>query len=137
MQCLSPLVIGLLMAMAAVLGIRESSRLQEIVPLHGGIAGHRDIPTTETEFVSLANLVGVSLAHLSFFRTGVLGTAGGAEKESRGRAKQYAQNENAPCEIAHGHRWGRGPLPAISGVAAPSCKGERSEEDTSELQSPR
>src|SRR5580658_6112134 len=61
-QRLTPLAVGLFVAMLAVLGFRKSAGLNEVIALDGCIAGEREIVFAEKKVVSLANLVGVILA---------------------------------------------------------------------------
>lgn len=62
MQCLTPLAIGLRMTRSAVCCLRERSRLDEVVPFNGGIAGRRHFVEAEAEVVTLADFVGVLFA---------------------------------------------------------------------------
>lgn len=62
MQRLTPLVIRLLVAVAAVFRGREGPGLDEVVALNGRVAGQRDVVGSELKFVGLADVVGVRLA---------------------------------------------------------------------------
>ena len=66
MQRLTPLMICLLVAMAAVSSIGKSARWKKVVALHSGVAGKRDIAFAERKIIGFANLVCVYLAHNSF-----------------------------------------------------------------------
>ena len=72
MQRLTPLVIGLLVAMAAVLRIGKGVRLNEIVAYRGGISGHGDLAFDERKVVGLAHLVRVGFANFGFIRLCIL-----------------------------------------------------------------
>ena len=76
MQRLAPLMICLLVAMAAVSSIGESACWKKVVALRGGVAGKRDIAFAEGKIIGFANLVCVYLAHNSFCCALVLRTAG-------------------------------------------------------------
>ena len=62
MQRLAPLVVRLLVAMAAVSGIRKGAGRQKFLTFNGGVAGRRDIVCSEDEIVGLMDLIGVKFA---------------------------------------------------------------------------
>ena len=55
-QRLTPLVVGLFVAMAAILRLRKSAGLNELVALDGSIAGQRQVVLAETKIVGLPYL---------------------------------------------------------------------------------
>lgn len=62
MQCLAPLVVGLLMAMSAILRVGESSGLNKIIAFDRRIPGHSKLVLTEPVVVGSTNLVCVLFA---------------------------------------------------------------------------
>ena len=70
MQCLAPLVIRLLMAMSAILRVREGSGLNEIIAFDRRVPGHSKLVLAEAVVVGSTHLVGV------FFARCVLAGAG-------------------------------------------------------------
>src|SRR5580704_16970895 len=59
MQRLAPLVVRLFVTVSAILGLRKSAGLNEIVSVCGGVTGQREVARTEAEIEGLANLFGV------------------------------------------------------------------------------
>lgn len=71
MKGLAPLAVGFVMAVSAVLGIRESARLNELVAFGGSIAGERKVVLAEKKIVGLAYLFRVILTFGVFAGLGV------------------------------------------------------------------
>ena len=66
-ESLTPLAVGLLMAMGAISGIWKCARLDEVVALHLHSPGNEEIILAEAEVIGPAYLVGVLLAILIGF----------------------------------------------------------------------
>ena len=89
-KCLTPLVIGLLVTMAAVSSIGKGGRLEKIATLGGGVSGQRQLVFCEREVIGGSNLVGVRLAYARLFRPLVLRAPDGLQAEDRSyRECQY------------------------------------------------
>ena len=97
MQRLTPLVVGFLVAMAAVLGLRKSAGLNELVALDGGIAGERDVVLAETKVVCLRYPVRVVLAFEAFVGLAVGGEPRCSHEQ---RSASYETGDN-PEDSAH------------------------------------
>ena len=61
-QRLTPLVVGLFVAMATILGLRKSTGLNELIAHGGGVAGEREVVLAETKIEGLPCCIGVVLA---------------------------------------------------------------------------
>ncbi len=62
MQCLAPLVVGLLMAMSAILRVGKSSRLNKVIAFDRRIPGHSKLVCAKAVAVGSTNLIGVFFA---------------------------------------------------------------------------
>jgi hypothetical protein len=67
-QSLTPLAISFLVTSAAILGSRESSRLDEVIAFDGGVSGRRTFVFAEMEVIVLAYFVRVLLALAAHLR---------------------------------------------------------------------
>ena len=85
-QGLAPLAVGFVMAVGAVLGVRESAWLDELVAFRGSIAGEGKVVLAEKKVVGFAYLFGVILAFRVFAGLGVSG-------EWRDRYEQQKANQ--------------------------------------------
>src|SRR5271163_3096400 len=61
-QCLTPLVVGLLVAMCAVAGIGKGARLNEIIAFHLHGPRKKKLILAEAKVIGLAYFVGILLA---------------------------------------------------------------------------
>src|SRR5208282_4590051 len=95
-QRLAPLAIGFLVAMAAVLGFRESAWLNKIVALDGSIAGEGQIVLAEKKVVGLADFVGVILAFGVFGGLGAGDGRRGSYEAYKGSQETGGTPENSP-----------------------------------------
>src|SRR5277367_3512219 len=74
MQRLTPLMVCLLVAMAAVFSIRKGSWFKKVATLSGRVSGQRNIVFRKGKTICFSNLVSVCLAYARFCRTLVLAT---------------------------------------------------------------
>ena len=88
MQRLAPLVVGLLVAMAAVGRIRKGVRLKKVVAFHGSITGTGDVAFGEGEVVCLAHFVRVGLACVGLIVARIFRPIGTMEQQERDCAEQ-------------------------------------------------
>ncbi len=109
MQRLTPLVVRLLVAVAAVGRIGKGAGLEKIAADRGGIAGHRKLVFAKREIIGLANLFGVSFANACLFSDLVFGPANGLETQQGNSRRCQENNEYAPNKTQHmrRHRGGR------------------------------
>src|SRR5271155_1120925 len=66
MQSLTPLMIGLLVAMATIGSVWKGARIKKVVPFNGRVTRQGDFVFSERETIRLANLVSVGLASACF-----------------------------------------------------------------------
>ena len=95
MQCLAPLVVGLLMAMSAILRVGEGSGLNEIIAFNGRIPGHSELIRAKPVVVGSTNLVGVFFARCIL----VGSSLNGAHKKAQSRG-EYGYDKKRAQEIS-------------------------------------
>ena len=112
MQCLTPLVVGLFVAMATVLGLRKSAGLNEVVTFDSSISGQGQVVFAEKKVVGLPYFVGVALRFGVFARLGVGGEPRNSREPGDNQETGGAQ-KNPACSRLHRYP------PAPSGIAHP------------------
>jgi len=95
MQCLAPLVIGLLMTMSAILCVREGPGLNKIIAFHRHISGHSKLVWAKPVVVGSTNLIGVFFARCIL----VGSSLNGAHKKAQSRG-EYGYDKKRAQEIS-------------------------------------
>src|SRR5580698_10888300 len=103
MQRLSPLVVGLLMAVPAILCRKKGRRLQKVVSLDSRISGQREVTFQKWIVISSPHVVCVGLAHLRFFLARVFSAGSGVNKQGADGAQRSRKQRGALRKAAQ-HR---------------------------------
>ena len=111
MQRLAPLVVRLLMAVAAVSRIGKGAGLEKVATNGRGIARHRKLVFAKRETIGLSNLVSIGLANARLFSDLVLGPMNGFETQHGNSGQYNEENEHAPGKVRHKRKDERNPGP--------------------------
>ena len=105
---LTPLVIGLLVAMTAVGGVGKCRWLEEVSTLGGGVSGQRNLVFSEGEVVGLADHVRVCLPYIGLLRAWIVGAADSLHANDRDGREYHKENDDASAKDVHTmHGWRR------------------------------
>ena len=107
-QRLTPLVVGLLVAVAAVGGVGKGAWLEKVPTFGGGVSGQRNLVFCEGEVVGLADLIRVGLANIGLLRAGVVSAADSLHADDRDDRKCHKKDDDASAKDVHTmHGWRR------------------------------
>jgi hypothetical protein len=94
-ECLTPLMVSLVMAMAAVFRLWKSAWLNEHVALGSGIAGKRHVVFAEEKVIRLSDLVGIVFAVGVFAGLGVRGELNRSHQQDHTNREGCGSQENS------------------------------------------